>query len=581
MNKRKFILPIAAFFMAFALGLGACSGNPSGPGESGQQQQEKITISAADNKTTITKGQTLQLTASVGGVAWESGNAEVATVNGEGLVTAVNQGSVTITAKKNGYQDGTIKLKVELVKINVTAAGNKTTLELDETVQLSADQQDVTWESSDAAVASVTGGLVTALKAGSATITAKKDGFTSGTIKITVNRAAKIGELHFEDAQHDSADGWWGTAAEGATPIYARTEGNASDQQCIAHFGAGDKETLKFKSSAAIKTELVITMACSNTISDLSTVMTAKINGQDISLANVAVNSSSTNDFVEVSFGDVTLAADNTLVLEFIETESSVPYLDDVRFHSKQAATITLTPAPEKKTIVPALATIAAYIDTENQIQLTDPVSLDGVSFSSDKEDIVSVDENGKLTGHKLGTATITIKKDGWYSARIEAVADKAGVDGEIRVQAEDQPEDFDWGALGFHRYTDKTSGIQNGHYGSAYVTGYDVNSECSLTYTFESPKDQMMTLIIAGASHYQMAEDFVFGVDAKLKLNDVEIRVNEDAKIESNQVMGAPTVEVTIGLVQVKQGTNTFVIEFPQRAPALDAFRFIPANVA
>ena len=102
-----------------------------------------------------------------------------------------------------------------------------------------------------------------------------------------------------------------------------------------------------------------------------------------------------------------------------------------------------------------------------------------------------------------------------------------------------------------------------------------------SLTYTFESPKDQMMTLIIAGASHYQMAEDFVFGVDAKLKLNDVEIRVNEDAKIESNQVMGAPTVEVTIGLVQVKQGTNTFVIEFPQRAPALDAFRFIPANVA
>ena len=85
------------------------------------------------------------------------------------------------------------------------------------------------------------------------------------------------------------------------------------------------------------------------------------------------------------------------------------------------------------------------------------------------------------------------------------------------------------------------------------------------------------MTLIIAGASHYQMAEDFVFGVDAKLKLNDVEIRVNEDAKIESNQVMGAPTVEVTIGDVNVKSGTNTFVISFTERAPALDCYRFMP----
>ena len=42
---------------------------------------------------------------------------------------------------------------------------------------------------------------------------------------------------------------------------------------------------------------------------------------------------------------------------------------------------------------------------------------------------------------------------------------------------------------------------------------------------------------------------------------------------------MGAPTVEVTIGIVNVKKGTNTFVIEFAERAPALDAFRFIPAN--
>ena len=40
---------------------------------------------------------------------------------------------------------------------------------------------------------------------------------------------------------------------------------------------------------------------------------------------------------------------------------------------------------------------------------------------------------------------------------------------------------------------------------------------------------------------------------------------------------MGAPTVEVTIGDVNVLNGENTFVIEFAERAPALDCYRFMP----
>ena len=163
------------------------------------------------------------------------------------------------------------------------------------------------------------------------------------------------------------------------------------------------------------------------------------------------------------------------------------------------------------------------------------------------------------------------------YSAKLEVVVEKRVLVGEIRVEAEDQEEGFDWGALGFHKYTDKTQGITAGHSGSAYITGYDVSSACDLTYEFTSEKDQTMTLIIAGASHYQMAEDYVFGVDCTLTLNDQLITCAADAKIVSDQRMGAPTVEVTIGTVNVKAGTNTFVIHFNERAPALDCFRFMP----
>ena len=78
-----------------------------------------------------------------------------------------------------------------LPSIKVTAADNKKTLEVNETVKLTADVEGVTWETSAAAVATVDGeGLVTAVGAGTAKISAKKDGYKAGEITITVNKPA-------------------------------------------------------------------------------------------------------------------------------------------------------------------------------------------------------------------------------------------------------------------------------------------------------------------------------------------------------------------------------------------------------
>ena len=390
--------------------------------------------------------------------------------------------------------------------------------------------------------------------------------------------APLVATLHFEDADHEAADGWWhGSSSTYATPVRSDRDG-ASDGTCISRFSEGDKETLTFTSDNAAKAELVVTMYSSDS-AIIGDVLEAKFNNTALNLEEVEYDpnvesedeeETEASGFLGVSFGKVdVVAGDNKLEITFL---GSAPDLDDLKVYSKEKLTIAVK-ASTKETIVPAQTEIAAYIDTDSQITLTKPTSLDGVTFTSSKEDVASVDNTGKVRGLKLGTATISISKQGWYSAKVEVTVDKAGVEGEIRVQAEDAAEIPE----GFHSYTDRTSGIQNGHYGGAYITGYDVSSACSLSYTFNSPKAQTMTLIIAGASHYQMAEDFVFGVDCTLKLNDATVTCNADAKIESNQVMGAPTVEVTIGEVQVKAGENTFVIEFAERAPALDAFRFIP----
>lgn len=133
-------------------------------------------------------------------VKWKSSNKKVATVSKSGYVTGKKKGTVKITAtsKKNKRAKKTIKIKVtnlkaKSVKMSKTSAvlfpNDKTTLKA--TVKGSAGfyNQGVTWKSSNTSVATVTSkGIVTAKKAGKATITAtEKGGSKKATCAVTVS----------------------------------------------------------------------------------------------------------------------------------------------------------------------------------------------------------------------------------------------------------------------------------------------------------------------------------------------------------------------------------------------------------
>lgn len=133
-------------------------------------------------------------------VKWKSSNKKVATVSKSGYVTGKKKGTVKITAtsKKNKRAKKTIKIKVtnlkaKYVKMSKTSAilfpNDKTTLKA--TVKGSAGfyNQGVTWKSSNTSVATVTSkGIVTAKKAGKATITAtEKGGSKKATCAVTVS----------------------------------------------------------------------------------------------------------------------------------------------------------------------------------------------------------------------------------------------------------------------------------------------------------------------------------------------------------------------------------------------------------
>ena len=160
------------------------------------------------NKTelTLTEGESETLTATVKPdnatdktLSWSSSDATVASVDDNGKVTALKAGTATITVKtKDGGKTAACAVSVKTKVIAVTGVTlNKTELTLTEgnsetlsaTVKPdNATDKTVSWTSSDATVASVDdNGKVTALKAGTATITVKtKDGEKTATCKVTV-----------------------------------------------------------------------------------------------------------------------------------------------------------------------------------------------------------------------------------------------------------------------------------------------------------------------------------------------------------------------------------------------------------
>ena len=457
-------------------------------------------------------------------------------------------------------------------KVTVKTADDKTSLTLvvGENGQLKASEEGVTWASNNEKVASVDQtGKVTAVAAGTAKISAAKEGFKTCELTVTVKRKPPIATLHMEDADHNAADGfWYNNRGPELTPVYEKS--SASDGTCIGYFGEGDVEVLKFTSSAAIKAELVLTMGHNSSFESLATIMDAKLNNAAIALENVAYTSDSDGQggytFQGVSLGEFDLVAGEN-ALEF-DLKGNAPYLDDLMIYSETAATIAKVDAPAKETIVMTNSEESLALTAEDTLQLTSATT--GLSYHSRSESVATVDENGLVTAVAKGSAVIEVYKAGMISTKVTVTVAEKVVAGEIRAQAEDGT--CEGAAIG-----EADTKIIKRSTSTGETCTAQWEAEAVLTIKFNADKAGAYSVYLNGRAGGQYGTANIDDLKAviEVKVNNVAIAIPD-----ALAVSGRTFTDYLLGNANLTVGENTIEVKAigeSNTAPNIDFFKLVP----
>jgi trimeric autotransporter adhesin len=214
-SSNEDVASVSSSGKVLALSAGEATITATSEGKSGTAKITTVmsvgTVTVEPDSISVVVGETGTLTATVKDadgktltgrdIDWKSSNTAVATVDGDGVVTGVAVGSVTITATSEG-KSGTATVAVILEPAATVRVydplnpDSPPTVMEGEDLQLLALPSDAdgtplfdrifTWESSDESIATVSeSGLVTGVTEGSVTITATTDG-VSGSTTLTV-----------------------------------------------------------------------------------------------------------------------------------------------------------------------------------------------------------------------------------------------------------------------------------------------------------------------------------------------------------------------------------------------------------
>ena len=373
-------------------------------------------------------------------VIWSSSNSSVATV-ANGVVTAIKAGTATITVKTDeGAKTATCNVTVVAKEIPVISISlDQTKIELTEGDELTltatvkpdnATNKNVSWTSSNESVASVTNGVVTAIKSGTAIITVKTDdGGKTATCNVTVvAKEIPVTSISLDQTKIELTEGDKFTLTATVKPDDATNKNVSwsSSDPSVATVSNGVVTAIKAGTAAIIvKTdEGAKSATCS------VTVVAKEIPVTSISLDQTVVELTEGDEFTLTAIVKPDNATNKNV--SWSSTDPSVATVSDGVVTAIKAGTATITVTTEdggkiatcevvvNKKIISVESIRLNYdkismmvgevITIEVVIKPSDATNKT-ISWSSSNPEIATVD-NGKVIAHKLGTATISVSAE-------------------------------------------------------------------------------------------------------------------------------------------------------------------------
>ncbi|WFO16753.1 Ig-like domain-containing protein [Cellulophaga baltica 4] len=407
---------------------------------------------------TITNGSTTTLTETIApanatnqNVTWSSSDDAIASVSAAGVVTGNAIGSATITVTtEDGDFTATSTITVQAATFAVTGITvdptvititNGSTTTLTETIApANATNQNVTWSSSDDAIASVSAaGVVTGNAIGTATITVTtEDGAFTATSTITVQAATvAVTGITVDPTSITITNGSTTTLTETITPANVTNQNvtwTSSDDAIASVNAAGmvtgnttgtatisvTTEDGGFTATSTITVQAATVAVTGITIGPTSITIT---NGSTTTLTETITPANATNQNVTWSSSDDAIASVNAAGVvtgNTIGTATISVTTEDGGFTATstitvQAATVAVTGI----TVAPTAITITNGSTTTLTETITPANATNqNVTWTSSDDAIASVSATGVVTGNAIGTSTITVTtEDGGFTA--------------------------------------------------------------------------------------------------------------------------------------------------------------------
>lgn len=417
----------------------------------------QTTLSLEEGETETLVATVLPSDATDKTISWTSSNAAIATVSNNGIVTAIKEGTATITATA-GNQSATCTVTVKKAVIAVTSVSlSQTTLTLDEghtatlvatVAPTNATDKTVTWTSSNAAVATVSStGLVTAIKEGTTTVKATV-GNQSATCTVTVKKGiVAVSSITLSQTTLSLEEGQTSTLTATISPSDATDKtvtwissnvavATVSNTGVVTAIAGGTTEIIASvggKSAKCIVTvKSAIIEVASITLSETSlsleegqtTTLTATVLPTNATDKTITWASSNATVAVVSANGIVTAVKEGTATITASAGSKSTTCTVTVKKAIIDVTSITLSAASlsleEGKT-----ATLTATVSPSNATDKT-------VTWSSSDAAVATVSATGVVTAVKEGTATITAKAGNQTATCTVTVKKKSGVDATV-----------------------------------------------------------------------------------------------------------------------------------------------------